>query len=39
MRCHKDPTQKTTQAQQTPRNPDSRHKRGGTTPDQGRYTR
>ena len=49
MRRHKDPSRrqpkrKTTQAEdnsstEDPRNPDSRHKHGGTAPDQGRYTR
>ena len=50
MRCHKDPTRKTTQAQKTsqaednprsedPHNPDSRHKHGGAAPDKGHCTR
>ena len=48
MRCHKGttkcPKQKTTQAEdnsstEDPRNPDNRHKHGGTAPDMGRCTR
>ena len=43
MRHHKDPKQKTTQADNSstedPRNPDSRHKHGGAAPDKGRCTR
>ena len=44
MRRHKDPKRKTAQAEdnpspEDPHNPDSRHKHGGATPDQGHYTR
>ena len=45
MRCHKNPTQKTTQAQKTPTTPTAATSAGalhpirGTTPDQGHYTR
>ena len=45
MRCHKNPTQKTTQAQKTPTTPTAATSAGalhpirGTTPDMGRYTR
>ena len=43
MRHHKDPKQKTTQADNSspedPHNPDSHHKHGGAAPDKGRCTR
>ena len=44
MRCHKDPTRKTAQAEDNsspegPRNPDNRHKHGGAVPVTWRCTR
>ena len=39
MRRHEVPQSEDAPSPEDPHNPDNRHKHGGTTPDQGHYTR